>query len=204
MTEDQTPFERFEAAYAAGDSPPWDSGIVPPEVVALVGETDAPPPGRAVDIGCGTGVSSVFLARHGWQVTGVDWVERAVALATERAHDAGLSGAQARFLQGDVTAPDFLHDHPSVTLWLDIGCLHSFSREAQAVYAGHAARLVQQGGLLRLYAWREHERDGRLTGMTPACVAALFSPAFRVEDVVLSEDSASQVRPSAWYLLRRV
>jgi methylase of polypeptide subunit release factors len=53
--------------------------------VALVEGPAAPPPGRALDLGCGTGMDSVYLALHGWDVTGVDQVPRAMALAHHRA-----------------------------------------------------------------------------------------------------------------------
>ena len=77
--------ERFQAAYAAPQAPPWDSNIVPPEVRALVEDTSPWPPGRALDVGCGSGTSAVYLAAHGWQVTGVDWIAAALDQARQRA-----------------------------------------------------------------------------------------------------------------------
>jgi 2-polyprenyl-3-methyl-5-hydroxy-6-metoxy-1,4-benzoquinol methylase len=35
------------------------------------------PAGKALDLGCGTGDSSIYLAQHGWTVTGVDYVPTA-------------------------------------------------------------------------------------------------------------------------------
>jgi ubiquinone/menaquinone biosynthesis C-methylase UbiE len=36
---------------------------------------DALEPGRALDVGCGTGRDAVFLTKHGWRVTAIDfWV----------------------------------------------------------------------------------------------------------------------------------
>ena len=43
-----------------------------------------PPFGRALDIGCGTGDHAVNLARRGWDVTGVDFVSRALQAARAR------------------------------------------------------------------------------------------------------------------------
>jgi SAM-dependent methyltransferase len=205
MSEDvqQDRYARFAAAYANGQRPPWDSGIVPPEVIALATGAQALPPGCALDLGCGTGVSAVYLAQHGWQVTGVDWIAEAITRAVERAASAGLSADQAAFLQADVTDGAFLRDHPPVDVWLDIGCLHGLPDAGQQIYAQHAARLVRPGGIMRLYAWRQHERDGRFIGLNPDQMAALFHPAFVVEDVVFGQDDASDVRPSAWYWLRR-
>ena len=84
-TSDSARYERFADAYAADTPPPWDSGIVPPEVRALVEGDQLLTPGRALDVGCGTGLSSVYLAQHGWRVTGLDWIETALEQARARA-----------------------------------------------------------------------------------------------------------------------
>ncbi len=57
---------------------PWDQGVIRPELIEVVDGPDALPVGRALDIGCGTGTQSIYLAQHGWQVTGVDFVRKAL------------------------------------------------------------------------------------------------------------------------------
>lgn len=46
--------------------------------------------GRALDVGMGEGRNALFLAKLGWDVTGFDPADKAVALASQRAHDLGL------------------------------------------------------------------------------------------------------------------
>ncbi len=196
-------YERYLAAYTGAEPPPWDTGVVPPEVRALVERLRALPPGRALDVGCGTGVSAVYLAGRGWQVTGVDWVEAALVQARARARAAGLGRAQIRFVRADVGAADFLVRHPPVDLWLDIGCLHGLAEDAQRRYASHAARLVAAGGMLRLYAWRRQADADDPPGLDPEDVARLFGDAFALVAVVFSRDTAGEDRPAAWYTLRR-
>jgi cyclopropane fatty-acyl-phospholipid synthase-like methyltransferase len=54
--------------------PPWDTGVSPPELLAHL---DVHAPGRALDIGCGTGTNAITMAQHGWQVTGMDFAVKA-------------------------------------------------------------------------------------------------------------------------------
>ena len=72
-------------------------------------------PGRAVDIGCGTGATSIYLASHGFEVTGVDFAPAAIARARAAAADAEVT---ATVLVDDFTSPtaipgefDLLVDH---------------------------------------------------------------------------------------------
>jgi SAM-dependent methyltransferase len=47
-------------------------------------------PGRALDVGMGQGRNALWLAQQGWDTTGYDPAERAVALARENAAKAGV------------------------------------------------------------------------------------------------------------------
>ena len=51
----------------------------------LVAEAKDLAPGRALDLACGEGRNAIWLAELGWQVTGVDFSEVAIAKARERA-----------------------------------------------------------------------------------------------------------------------
>lgn len=51
-------YDRFLQAYESG-SPPWDTNITPPELVAEVEGPQARTSGRALDLGCGTGTNSL-------------------------------------------------------------------------------------------------------------------------------------------------
>ena len=74
----------FQLSYLLGFKP-WDSGIPPPELVELIEGPNALRPERALDIGCGTGTNCKYLLDHGWEVTGVDFVQRALAAAKRKA-----------------------------------------------------------------------------------------------------------------------
>jgi SAM-dependent methyltransferase len=56
----------------------------------LVSVAEKRKPGRALDVGMGEGRNALYLAKLGWDVTGFDPAEKAVALAQERAKKFGL------------------------------------------------------------------------------------------------------------------
>ncbi len=183
---------------------PWDSGIVPPEVIAWLDAAQAAgrPAGRALDIGCGTGTTSIELAARGWTVTGVDFAANAIWRARRKARARSLAGTLT-FRVANVAAPEFLSNAPPVDLVIDVGCLHSLTNSQRPIYAAHLARLTRPGTEFLLYAFMPHITDsGRALGISPERVAALFFPAFSVIDRVVGEDVRSPTA-SAWYTLRR-
>ena len=124
--------------------PPWDTGITPPEVLAFLG---AHPPGRALDLGCGTGVNLLSMAQAGWQVTGVDYALRAVWAARQKLKQGGF---QAQVLVGDVTGLRGLHG--PFDLALDIGCYHGIAVQDRPAYRANLLRWLAPGGYFLIYA----------------------------------------------------
>jgi hypothetical protein len=95
-------------------------------------------PGRALDLGCGSGLHLVELARRGWQATGVDAIGRAVRRARARAAAAGVT---VTVVQGDVTALDPVRVDTGHRLLLDVGCFHGLSDD-QRVRMGRSVNAV--------------------------------------------------------------
>ena len=57
----------------------------------LAAEVSELPAGRALDLACGEGRNAVWLAERGWDVTGVDFSEVALAKAAKLAEGRGVS-----------------------------------------------------------------------------------------------------------------
>jgi methylase of polypeptide subunit release factors len=76
----------YRMLYAVGFTP-WEQMAQPPIADQIAGfyareeEGREPPHGSALDLGCGSGIWAVELARRGWQVTGVDFVPKALRMA---------------------------------------------------------------------------------------------------------------------------
>src|SRR5271165_3162796 len=113
----------FRIFYGVGFTP-WDGHAQVSSLLELIegtADTSALPPGAALDVGCGTGDSSIYLAQHGWQVTGVDFVPKALAKARAKAQ---ARQASVNFVQADVTHLSSARGvGTGFTLIVDNGCL---------------------------------------------------------------------------------
>lgn len=181
---------RFEWMYARRRTP-WDSGVVPPEVEAFIA---AHPPGRALDIGCGTGTSAIALAKHGWTVIALDFAALAVRRARQKARAAGV---RVDFRVADITQVETLPG--PFDLVLDIGCFHGLAPEAKQRYAQQAPNWLSEGGRFLLYVI--FKDPGAPFGVSEAELA-LFQPRLRV---VHRSDGIDHVRGrrSAWLTLAK-
>lgn len=137
--------ENFWDERYSGSSAVW-SGNPNPQLVA---EAAGLAPGRALDIGCGEGADSLWLAGRGWQVTAVDFSQVALRKASghvARRAEAGiaLSGAIA-------------WEHHDLLQWAPPGSsfdlvtaqfMHLPSAERTPLFARLAAAVVVGGRLL--------------------------------------------------------
>ena len=74
------PHPSWNERYASGELP-WDTGTPEPLLVNFV-TSGGVMPGRALEIGAGTGTNAIWLAEHGFDVLGVDVSSLAVEKAT--------------------------------------------------------------------------------------------------------------------------
>ncbi len=133
---------------------PWDTGIAATELMDVVEGPSRREPGRALDLGCGTGRNSIYLAQQGWEVTGIDFVGHAIAEARRKACATGLS---ARFIEGDVTRLEELGIGGGYSLLLDFGCYHGVPTGRRNAYFWRQFRLpewAKRFGKNRLEIWQ--------------------------------------------------
>jgi SAM-dependent methyltransferase len=170
-------------------SPPWDTGIPAPELVRAVAEL---PPGRAIDIGCGTGTNLLYLAQHGWQITGVDFVPRAVSKARAK-----LKSFSPVLLAADVTTLKTLVLPGPFDLALDMGCFHGLPPGGRRDYAEGLAHWMEKGSRFLLYAWQP-ESSSDSNGVPKAEVVRCFDGNY-----TLARYEQGKGRTSAWYYFLR-
>jgi SAM-dependent methyltransferase len=183
----------WDVRYRSGDSP-WDTGIVPPELVALV-SSGLLTPGWVLDIGCGSGLSSRYLAEQGFRAVGVDLAQNALVRGRRSAMAAGVP---AYFCRGD--ASDLSCLAMQAVLALDIGCFHALPPNRQQTYVASLAAHLVSGAYYLLYAFESSSNvAGGPSGIGPREIA-LFAPYLILR---WAQHGLDRDRPSAWYLMQR-
>jgi SAM-dependent methyltransferase len=118
-----------------------------------------PAPRRVLDLGCGTGWTSLFLARAGYEVTGVDLAEDAVNAAREVARETGVGNVTFVAADYESFVSENAYDY---VLFYD--ALHHAEDEAAAVRTAY--RALKPGGVV--FAFEPGAGHHRSTGAQKA------------------------------------
>jgi cyclopropane fatty-acyl-phospholipid synthase-like methyltransferase len=179
----------FDRAYRAAFTV-WGDIRIPEELKALARQAA---PGTSLELGCGIGRFSRYVAQQGWHATGVDFSPVAIARAQQRvAHD----DAPPRYLVGDVTHLDALIGPFDIAF--DVGCFHCLDSQGQQAYVSEVSRLLRPGGTHLIWALDSSPSD---LSLSPAAVKKIFAPSFELQH---SRKSRRRLARSHWYWLVRV
>jgi SAM-dependent methyltransferase len=200
----------YRLAYWLGFHP-WEDAVTDAPFAAKITEMfereesgREPPYGPALDIGTGSGIWAVELAKRGWQVTGIDIVDKALRRGQDRARDAGV---QMRFLKGDVTALEEAGLDRGFRLVLDTGTFHDFHDAQRKAMGRGITALAAADATVLLLVWPKRKRP-LIRGASRAEVEEAF-PDWRITHVEPSHFRLPRpmqllLRPDEhWYRLRR-
>lgn len=194
-------YERLAERYASGNVP-WDDPLPPPEVMEYVPNLAV---GRALDLGCGYGRASIYLAGLGWDVDGVDFIPEAISESARRAKAAGL---YVRFHISPVT--DLAYLAGPYDFALDVGCSHNLNEDDLVAYCDHLCRLIRRTGTFMLFARMgvtsdETDEDDGPGGASQEALKRIFGRCFDLERVEHghTEVPGQASWPSAWLWFRR-
>ena len=136
-------------------------------------------PGRALDIGCGAGVFSVYLAKRKYDVTGIDFIPIALQMGKRRAEQAHVT---VNFVEADLF--EWRAPYP-FDIVLDSGCLHTIGNRNLQRYKQQLLSWTDQGADFILgHFGKRNFLDWRPVGphrRTREEIVALFAPEFEVK-----------------------
>lgn len=142
----------FENAYAG--TPSWEIGRPQPAVVRLAegGEIQ----GDVLEVGCGTGEASLYLAARGLTVTAIDFSPTAIERARKKAAERELL---VEFIVAD--ALDLPALGRAFDSAIDVGLFHCLQPADRRRYADGLAAVLRPGGRLFILAWSDRNPFGR-------------------------------------------
>lgn len=150
------------------------------------------PFGRALDLGCGTGIWSVRLAQRGWEVTGVDIVPKAILQARDRARE---SGTKVRFLEGDVTALRAAGTGSGFRFVLDFECFNHLNDVQRRAVGREVNAVTTPDATMLMLVWDPGRRGPLPPGAGPREIASAFE-----EWDVIDEETYAATSTLPWWL----
>jgi SAM-dependent methyltransferase len=200
----------YRLAYAIGfhpweelaDHPPFAEKLL--ELVAREENGAGPPYGPALDIGTGSGVWGVKLAERGWEVTGVDIVERALRRARERAAEARVA---MRLVHGDVTDLRGSEVGSGYRLVVDTGTFHGLKEPDREAMAREVTAVSAPDATLLLDCFAPRRRAGLPRGVSREDVERAFRD-WQITDVEVADTDPDAIArvfkfDERFYRLRR-
>lgn len=133
---------------------PWNVAE-PPQILVDLIESGRVRPCKALDLGCGTGNHTIYLARRGFQVTGVDVSPKAIELAKENAL---RQGVVCEFICADATADMQVAPGPFDFIY-DYEVLHHIYPERRGKYVRNVHDRLSREGLYLSACFSEQDQQ---------------------------------------------
>jgi 2-polyprenyl-3-methyl-5-hydroxy-6-metoxy-1,4-benzoquinol methylase len=134
---------------------PWEITEAPAELREYM-EANRVKGGWALDAGCGTGNFSVFLAKNGFRVVGVDYSQKAIEIAKERNLQARLP---ITYVRADLTHLNEAVPASQFDFILDYKVAHHLPADKLAVYVGQCLELLKPGSKILLICYSDKDID---------------------------------------------
>jgi hypothetical protein len=200
----------YALAYAIGFHPWEDLAEHPPfaetllELIAREEQDREPPYGPALDIGTGSAVWGVELARRGWEVTGVDIVEKALRRARERVEGEGV---EVKLVHGDVAALRQAPVGEGFRLVLDTGTFHGLDEDQRLAMGREVSAIAAPDATVLLDCFTPRRRGPLPRGASRAEVERAF-PGWKITDVEVADTEPDPIArlfrfDERFYRLRR-
>lgn len=133
-------YEDWDEAYQGGSVLPWELGRPRRQLVEAV-KSGWVKPGKALDICCGLGTNTIYLAENRFMVKGIDISDTAIESARRKA---GKAGVEVDFQVGNAVRLPYQSEEFDFVF--DMGCFHHILPRDRNAYLKGVRRVLKQGG----------------------------------------------------------
>ena len=180
---------------------PWDSGEVDVHLGGVL-ERHGIEPGKALEIGCGTGTNTIWLAQQGFAMTGQDIAQNAIARAKAKLAAAGVT---CNLFVGDFLV-DEVPGAPYQFVY-DRGVFHVFdAAEEQSRFTARVADLLMPDGMWHslIGSTDGPPRDSGPPRRSATAITKAVEPHFEILELSSTTfDLGSHSHARAWVLVAR-
>lgn len=175
MSSDYEEWEQIYRKYPL-ESLGWELGKPRPLLVEFV-EKGLVKKGKTLDICCGAGTNTVYLAEKGFEVTGIDISSKAIEYAKEKAEQARV---KISFMVIDFL--DLPFSDAEFDFVFDMGCFHHVEIDDRPKYIKGVHRVLKKGGsyLLTCFSYRNGPAWNHFTRKQ---ISDLFSGYFEIDEI---------------------
>jgi len=176
--------DKMEQIYDSAplDKIPWNIEQPPKQLIELI-DSSKIAPCHAIDLSCGTGNYAIWLATKGFQVTGIDFSNKAIELARSRAEHENVN---CKFISGDLTDTDF-KAYNKYEFAYDWEVLHHIFPDDRDKYIQNVVKILQEGATYFSVCFSEEDPDFGGVGKyrkTPLDTMLYFSSAEEIEQIL--------------------
>lgn len=171
-------YERWDETYRYNhlNELPWELGRPRPQLVALL-ESGKVEPGKALDLCCGAGTNTIYIASKGFEVFAMDISEKAVEIATNKAASAGV---KIDFQVGNSVYLPF--DDEKFNFVFDMGCFHHIHLADREKFIKGIRRVLKKEGTYFMTCFSDHVSSA-WNHFNDSQLREIFSPYFEIKEM---------------------
>ena len=181
--------EEFNKVYRSIGHWIWTDNRIPKELKEIV---ELHNPKTSLELGCGLGIFSSFMASQGIKATGVDFSSVAIEKANKRVAN---NTVKPQYIVGDVT--NLKKIDRQFDFSFDVGCFHCLNEEGHQKYVSEIYRLLKPGATHLIWGMDSSPSDIKLN---PKYIEQTFGEHFLLAQ---SKFSRRRIASSHWYWLIR-
>ena len=173
MCADYAEWDEYYRKYPL-DELGWELGKPRPLLVEFV-EKGLIKAGKALDLCCGAGTNTIYLAKKGFDVTAIDISPTAIEIAKKKTKQANVT---IDFLVENFI--DLPFEDKTFVFVFDMGCFHHVEVKDRGKFIAGVNRVLKENGLYMLTCF-SYKNGQAWNHFTRQQIIDLFSPLFDIE-----------------------